>query len=313
MSAAALRAMLFVTAIAMLPPDLAARQPGETAPQCQPAGSLVRLPGLAEASGIAASRRAPGRLWTHNDSGRPVLFALDTRGAVTARIRITGAAIDDWEAIAVGPCPAGSCIYIGDIGDNNARRPRITIYRLPEPAGAEDSAAAAEAFHATYPDGPRDAEALLLTPDGRLSIVTKGETGSVALYRFPRELRAGTTVQLERVGKPRGAGKTRRDDRVTDATVSPDGAWAVLRSRSALVFYRTAELMAGTWRDARHVDLASLGEPQGEGVAFGDDRTLYITGESGTRAPAGTFGRVTCTPVRDQVRGSVASAPARVL
>jgi hypothetical protein len=298
MSAAAGRALVLVTTLAVLSPDLAARQPGVTAPQCQTAGALVRMPGLGEASGIAVSRRVPGRLWTHNDSGLPVLFALDTRGAVTARIRLTGAAIDDWEAIAVGPCPAGSCIYIADIGDNNARRQRITIYRMPEPMETPEAAAVTEAFHAIYPDGPRDAEALLLTPDGRASIVTKGETGSVALYRFPGELRAGTTVRLERAGNPRSA-KTRRDDRVTDAAVSPDGAWAVLRSRSALVFYRTAELLAGTWREARRVDLTMLGEPQGEGVAFGDDRTLYITGESGTRAPAGTFGRLTCTPGRD--------------
>ena len=274
----------------------AAWQPAATAPQCRPSAPLVRMPGVAEASGIAVSRSVPGRLWTLNDSGPPEVFALDTRGTVTARVRVPGALVEDWEALAVGPCPAGSCLYIGDIGDNDARRKRITIYRLPEPSGTSGFAAI-EAFHAVYPDGPHDAEALLLTPDGRLSIVTKGDAGPVAVYRFPRELRPGTLVQLERVGKPR-PGKSSRDDRVTDGAVSPDGAWVALRSRSDIVFYRTAELMAGTWREVGRVSLAALGEPQGEGIAFGDAQTLYVTGESGTRGLAGTFGRLTCAPTR---------------
>src|SRR5829696_10558968 len=62
---------------------------------CEPAGPSP-LPELNEASGIAVSQRVRGRLWTHNDSG-PVLFALDARGAVTARVRLTGASIVDWE------------------------------------------------------------------------------------------------------------------------------------------------------------------------------------------------------------------------
>ena len=105
--------------------------------QCQLAGPIVRVPGLSEGSGLALSRRVPGRLWTHNDSGKPILFALDARGAVTGRIEVTGATVEDWEAIAVGPCGTGSCLYIGDIGDNNASRKRITIYRLPEPDGRQ--------------------------------------------------------------------------------------------------------------------------------------------------------------------------------
>ena len=39
---------------------------------CQPAGTMMRLAGLSEASGLAVSRSTPGRLWSHNDSGKPV-------------------------------------------------------------------------------------------------------------------------------------------------------------------------------------------------------------------------------------------------
>jgi hypothetical protein len=254
----------------------------------------VQIPGLSEASGLAISRQAPGRLWTHNDSGEPVVVALDARGSVTGRVRLTGATVEDWEAIAVGPCGTGSCLHVGDIGDNNARRKRITIYRLPEPDGTNGSASVADVFHASYPDGPHDAEALLIGGDGRLHIVTKGETGPIAVYRFPAPLKSGATVTLERVGSD--AGKPDAQSRITDGAISPDGQWAVLRTRSALTFYRAADLLAGQWRAANRVDLTSLKEAQGEGVALGADNTVFLAGEGGGKGQPGSFARFSCTP-----------------
>ena len=43
---------------------------------CRPSGDIVRLNGLSEASGVAASRRMPGVLWAQNDSGEHLIFAL---------------------------------------------------------------------------------------------------------------------------------------------------------------------------------------------------------------------------------------------
>jgi hypothetical protein len=239
----------------------------------------------------------PGRFWSHNDSGEPVIFALDANGSVTGRVQVPGSSVEDWEAIAVGSCPAGSCVFVADIGDNDARRKRITIYRMPEPADSATSASAVDVIHATYPDGAHDAETLLVTPEGGLFIVTKGDTGPVALYRFPRELQSGATVRLERVGNPRDSGRPGKNDRITDGAVSPDGQWIVLRTNHSLSFYRAAELMAGTWEGARPVDLAKLGEPQGEGVAFGGDNSVYVAGEGGGKARPGTFARLRCESV----------------
>jgi hypothetical protein len=264
------------------------------APQCRPSGSLVRIPELSEGSGIAVSRRTPGRLWAHNDSGDAVLVALDTRGSVTGRVQVSGVKVDDWEAVAIGPCPGGSCIYIADIGDNGAGRKRITIYRVSEPS-TEDSVAVKDTFHATYPDGAHDAETLLIAPDGGLFIVTKGETDPVGLYRFPRELRPGATHQLERVGKPRASGKVSETERITDGSVSPDGTWVVLRTRQGLAFHRAADLFAGNWTDAGRVDLKAVGEAQGEGVAIAADGAVYLIGEGGGQSQPGTFAKVACS------------------
>ena len=263
--------------------------------QCQPAATLQRVAELPEGSGLAASRRTPGRFWSHNDSGGPVLVALDGTGRVVGRLTISGAAVEDWEAVAVGPCPSGSCIHVADIGDNDAERRRITVYRIVEPVEASGSAKVADVLHATYPDGAHDAETLLVTPEGRLFIVTKGDTGPVSLYRFPNELRSGATLALERVGEARDPGPPAKNDRITDGAVSLDGHWIVLRTTQALTFYRAADLLAGDWREAGRVALGTLGEPQGEGVTFGSNDSLYLMSEGGGRKQPGAFARIACT------------------
>ena len=291
----AVMAISAAVGVAFATPNAVPGKQTGTASQCRPAGPLLRIPELPEGSGLAVSARVPGRLWSHNDSGDAVLVALDERGSVTGRVRLTGATVEDWEAIAVGPCGAGSCIHVADIGDNDAKRKRVTIYRLPEPAGTNESAAVSDVFHATYPDGPHDAESLLITSDGRLHIVTKGETGPIAVYRFPRELRSGGSVQLERIGEA-GSKEAGKASRITDGAVSPDGQWTALRTGSSLVFYRTAELLAGQWREASRVDLAVLNEPQGEGVALGANSAVFVAGEGGGKGQPGTFARFTCAP-----------------
>ena len=132
----------------------------------------------------------------------------------------------------------------------------------------------------------------MISQDGRVHIVTKGESGPISVYRFPKELRAGATVQLERTGKPRES--STKDDRITDGAMSPDGLGTVLRTNSALVIHRTTELMAGNWRGSGHMDLTPLGEPQGEAIAVGADGTIYLAGEGGGKSQLGTFARLTC-------------------
>ena len=286
------KCVVMIAILSVAAPAVATAQQA-AAPSCQASGSLVRIAELPEASGIAVSRRAPERLWSHNDSGEAVLVALDTRGAVTGRVRLSGVKIEDWEAVAVGACPGGSCLYIADIGDNAAERERITIHRVPEPS-TEDSVVVKETFHATYPDGAHDAETLLVAPDGSLFVVTKGETNAVGLYRFPRELRPGGIHRLERVDKARASTKAAETDRLTDGAVSPDGTWVVLRTRQRVAFHRATDLFAGNWAEAGRVHLKSVGEAQGEGIAIAADGTVYLTGEGGGKSQPGTFARLAC-------------------
>ena len=261
---------------------------------CQPTGSIMRLAGLPEASGLVASRTTPGRLWAHNDSGKPEIFALDLKGKVEGRVTLSGAGVQDWEAMTSGPCGTGTCLFIADIGDNGAKRASITVYRVPEPTKAAGAAKVDAVFRASYPDGAHDAEAIMAAADGGLYIVTKGDTGHIALYRFPRELKSGATMRLERIGAPIAMAGAAEHTRITDGTISPDGQWAVLRSRAALTFYRAEEFLKGNFREVRRVDLRGLGEPQGEGVAFGAKDTIYVAGEGGGKSAPGTLAALSC-------------------
>ncbi|MGH7657569.1 MAG: hypothetical protein ACREL6_04995, partial [Gemmatimonadales bacterium] len=140
---------------------------------------------LKESSGVAVSRAYPGILWTVNDSGNgPWIFATDTTGRAVARIPLD-ARNRDWEAIALGPCPRGSCLYVGDIGDNGEGRKEIGIYRLVEPDPADSSLRRVEHLRVSYPDGAHDAEALAVDLKGGVWLITKGRKDGVRVYRVP--------------------------------------------------------------------------------------------------------------------------------
>jgi hypothetical protein len=287
-----------LTAFVTLAVTILAQQhaPSSNASSCRAVGKIVRLRDLPEASGVAASRRTPGLFWAHNDSGEPVIFALDLQGAIKGRVRVTGASVDDWEDIAVGPCPQGSCVYIADIGDNSGTRKHITLYRVAEPTPGDAATSPVEAFQAAYPDGPHDAEALFVAGDSDVFLITKGDPGPVALYRFSRPLASGTTLQLQRIGEPIAGPRIEAKDRPTAADLSPDGQWVAVRTTHWVAFYRTTDLIGGRWHEVFRTDVSGLREPRGEGVTFAGNDTVILVGEAGglLRGP-GTFARLACT------------------
>ncbi len=148
---------------------------------------------ITESSGVVASRRTGGRLlWTHNDSGDgPFVYAFGPHGEKRGTFRLRGVdTVTDCEDIAIGPGPQAGVpyLYLGDIGDNTGVRTAVshvcTVYRVPEPsvppsARASTQAhpvltAATEAFRYVYPDGPHNAETLLVHPrTGRIYVVAK--------------------------------------------------------------------------------------------------------------------------------------------
>ena len=129
---------------------------------------------LTEASGLLQSARDSTVFWSHGDSGNePRLFAFDSAGRSLGSVKVTGATNRDWEAIAEGPCTRGHCLYIADVGDNSARRDHVTIWRIGEPQPSENGSEQAQALQIAYADGPRDVEAIWVSPDTTVFLTTK--------------------------------------------------------------------------------------------------------------------------------------------
>jgi hypothetical protein len=239
----------------------------------------VGAPEATELSGLVVSAAQPGVLWAHNDSGdRPRLFALRTDGSLIASLDVPDAEAVDWEDLAVGP--AGD-LLVGDLGDNEARRDHVDVYRLPEPRVAERPAATAPAarLRLTYPDGPHDAESLLADRrTGEIVIVTKRLSGRSGVYaaKVPPRGTPGSATLRHAGDIELGLGGL-----ATAGDVSADGRTVALRTYTTLFAWRRrpGRSIAATMTATRPcTGQASLGrEGQGEALALARDGRSFFT------------------------------------
>lgn len=236
---------------------------------------------LTESSGVAASRSHPGVLWTHNDAGNPaLLFATDTAGRALGRWPVEGAGSTDWEDIALGPCPPGTCLTIGDVGDNAERRAHVVLYRIPEPdpSGA-DGSVTAEALVVRYPDRPRDVEALWVDMAGDTWLVSKGRSDGVFLYRVPATAWGADSVMAVLAGALPIAADIVAGRAVTGAALAPEGGRVVIRTyRELYLFARALDGSLSPAPGSNRCDITGLGT-QGEAVDWVDSGTLVLTSE----------------------------------
>ena len=236
-----------------------------------------------ESSGAIASKTMPGRFWTLNDSGNaPSLFSFDSTAESVGFVDLRGGSNLDWEAISAGPCASAWCLYVGDIGDNRAVRPSVTIYRTVEPDHHDLEAHQAQvrdSLVVRYPDGPRDAEALVVTDKGDVAIFSKGWESDVTAYWIPAAAWNGGAVVAMPIWKLPIKPSIALNRLVTDAALSSDGLTLAVRTyREIYLFQRTPQSRWLPDRPAGVCDISGL-EPQGEGIAWATPTTLLLTSE----------------------------------
>lgn len=231
-----------------------------------------------ESSGVAASTVEDGLYYTLNDAGgAATLLMFDASGAFRGEQLVEGATNTDWEDLAAGPCPAAvdaaSCMYIADIGDNDGTRDTITLWVVPE---STETIVDAVACTLAYPDGPRDAETLLVTPTGAegagtVRVVSKESDGEAKIFKrtaldcgeAPEALQLEAEVQLD---GPATGGV------MTESVV-------VLRTLSSAWAWQDCGITADTWNAAP--ELIDLGaDPQGEAIGVTIDGGFVTTSES---------------------------------
>ncbi len=254
---------------------------------------------VSESSGIAASRQNPGIYWTHNDSGDgPFVYAFDSEGKDRGRWKLTGAQSRDWEDIAIGPGPVRGrwYLYAADTGDNGLNRGEIVVYRAEEPkvgqkACRKDCETPATALRLRYPDGPHNAEALLVHPStGDLYIVSKANRNDpqtqVYVARAAQFATLPLTLKLLATLNIPDAVFRMMVGGITGGDISPDGRRLVLCD-----YFRMyeAELPEGAtfdeiWKQPFRIASIALGL-QTEGICYSADGKSILATSEGSPCP----------------------------
>ena len=275
------------------PASEASASPGIAA-QMRVAGELEN-DNIDEASGLAHSRRAPGLLWTHNDSGsRARLYAIDATGRQIGRIRLEDADNVDWEDLAASGSGDEAILVAADIGDNDARRRYLTLYVVEEPDLVIDDKpelSPARRIDFRYPQGPRDAEALAIDGD-RALILTKRDLPPV-LYAVDISASTDEVVAAQLIGPVETLPPPSRRDfemaprnndwywQPTAMDIAPDDSAIVILTYAAVYYYRHTP--GEDWYEtlSRPPLAYRLGNIRdAEAVAFGaDGRSIFLTVE----------------------------------
>ena len=239
--------------------------------------------------------------------GTGEIIAVGSDGSVKARFRVSGMSADNAEALSAGPCGdrAGRCIYVGDIGDNNANRKHITVYRLSEPSRIPASASpvAADAWNYTYPDGPHNAEAMIVDNDGSIIVITKSapsrSTGTVPPHRIYRGSPGGGELRFVSAFTP--PNPSMRLQSLFTGTVVTDAAYSgrrlLLLTYDEVIQYRAPVPNAdpATFPSWPHDELPDPRMIQSEGITNDISGCGYeVTSEEGPGGTRAGLAGVTC-------------------
>lgn len=209
-------------------------------------------------------------------------------------------------------------LWLADIGDNQHRRDSVALH-------AVDKAGRATLYRMSYPDGPHDAEALLLDANRRPYIVTKEPFGAARVYSPNTALSATSitplaqvgTVTIDRTTTPGGPERAGgfASVLITGGAVSANGQVIALRTYTDAYLFScpNGDIGAGLKSTPKRVALPN--EPQGEAIAFEPDGTLLSAGEEFAPISAITDAMVLAPPVTvapssgDNTAGQAKSAP----
>ena len=173
---------------------------------------------------------------------------------------------DDGRTVAFGGDPVsvqalawrGDRLWVGDIGDPSASREFVVVFRL---GAFSEGNLTYHAYDFVYEDGPRDAQAMMISGRGRIYVVTAGDDPGI--YRAELEPSRQEMNTLTRVADaPAG---------VTDGVFLSDGTTMALRTDIGIEY-----IDALTWEPL--VTDTIVGAPEGESIAVGPNDQILVGG-----------------------------------
>jgi len=253
-------------------------------------------PVIREASGLARSQKAENVLWTINDNGaREWVHAIGPGGKRLGEFDLKKSKNRDWEDLASFVLDEKPYLLVADIGDNDARHKKRTLYVVEEPDVAK-KAKAKVSWHIDfkYPDGPRDAESVAVDIENeRVLLLSKRDIPPV-LYELPLRTYDDDKLTAKWLGPIRSLPPpTRQDVEFAPKTkdwhwqpvgmdISADNLAAVILTYRAVYYYTR---QAGQdWFDAlnqrpRRVSIGNF--RNAEAIAFANERrSVIVTGEN---------------------------------
>ncbi|WKN58816.1 hypothetical protein HJ581_0036455 [Rhodococcus opacus] len=272
--------------------DQTAVDASEFGPLCTPDDSGVGTPDEASLEELSGLVSAGGLLYAVGDSGSDRAVAvMDGNCAVQRWLPLP---VDPYDVEDMASGPDGR-LWLADTGDNGRRRDTVALIAMDRDTGA------GELHRLTYPDGPHDAETVLVQNDGTPLIVTKEVFGAGNVYR-PAEgagvggLASPGPTPLEKVGTLDVAETNGADDATTGSgttapalhstmftggAVSADGTVAAVRSYSDVFLFSAPDGdLAAAFAAGPVVRAHVPQQPQGESIAFTENGDLLIASEA---------------------------------
>jgi hypothetical protein len=203
--------------------------PKELSPGVKRLG-YIEDPRITESSGVVASRQHPGVFWTHNDGAKSyLLFAMTREGKSLGSFHLAGAVLNDWEDIAIDN---EGHLFVGDIGNNDARRFSIAVHEIdePDPKASGTSVRVKRSWHLRFPKAPFDCETLFVWAGFGYVVSKVFNDERAEIYRFPLTPQSEPET-LEFVAR------LKIDSPVTGGDITNDGKLLGLVAKSGAYVY----------------------------------------------------------------------------
>ncbi len=232
---------------------------------------------LNESSGLAASIKHPGIVYTHNDEGNTIYAVEIDTCKVVGKFKVNGVRSDpDPEAITIDHTTGK--IWFGDIGNGHPNQPfsdktqaikykglpaRIIVFDEPDQFSGSVSGTKLDIKYST---GDQNSEALLANPKtGQGWIINKGPQSTV--FKLPNPIKSGTAT----------ATNTKINGWVTDASFTNDGKYILVRYRTEKdASPKNVYVYDSSWNKVGDIPVPKV--DQGESITMDQDGPYFIIG-----------------------------------